>query len=144
MGQAEHIAGLKQEKAKEKYRERKARQAANSRPEWKGFVACELTTADRDLLEQGAMSYEDAWEGLVDIIPEGYKLSFSWDDKNDTFTASLTGGAGTGDNAGWCLTGRGSSLDGAIISLAYKHFTKLQRAWNAAAGSVGHPALRFG
>lgn len=144
VGMMEALNDEKREKAAQKRRERKARQAGNARPEWKGFVSCELTVEDKKALREGAMSYEDAWEGLLDIIPEGYKLSISWDEKNDTFTASLTAGAGTGDNAGWCLTGRGASFDGAIISLGYKHFTKLRRDWSAGAAALGTAVVDFG
>lgn len=127
-----------------KRRERKARQAENVRPEWKGFVSCELTVEDKKALREGAMSYEDAWEGLLDIIPEGYKLSVSWDEKNDTFTASLTAGKGTAGNAGWCLTGRGATFDGAVVSLAYKHFSKLRRDWTAGVAAIGSAVIDFG
>ena len=134
----------RKDKAAQKRKERKERQASNKRPEWQGFVSCELTVEDKKALREGAMTYEDAWEGLLDIIPEGYKLSISWDEKNDTFTASLTAGAGTGGNAGWCLTGRGASFDGAIISLGYKHFTKLRRDWGAGVAALGASVVDFG
>ncbi len=144
MGLTERMHDEKKEKAQQKYRDRKAKQAGNVRPDWKGFVTCELTVEDKKSLREGAMPYEDAWEGLLDVIPEGYKLSISWDDKNETFTASLTAGAGTGDNAGWCLTGRGASFDGAVCSLAYKHFTKLARNWAAGGSAAGVAAVDFG
>ncbi len=144
MGLTERAFDEKKERTAEKRRERKTRQAGNSRPEWKGFVSCELNAADKAALEQGAMAYDDAWEGLLDIIPEGYKLSISYDDKTDCFIASLTAGAGTGANAGWCLTGRSSGFDGAVVSLAYKHFTKLSRDWTTGAGTAETRLVSFG
>lgn len=107
-----------------------ARQTAQNGSVWKGFVNVDLTDADREVLRTDQTPFEDYWEGILDRMCAGYKLSVSRDHKNDTWIASLTCNHPADANRGYTLTGRGGSWTNAVIALAYKDRVLLRGVWN--------------
>lgn len=100
---------------------------------WKGFVACELTEADKVRLKSWRTDNEERlWDRFFTAVDDGYKLSLSFDAHGNAYVASMTGKAtGTG-NDGMTLSGRGGTLHNAVASLIFKHEVLLERDWSGA------------
>lgn len=86
------------------------------------FVNVSLSQADKDAVEAWALENEPDFPIVIDDLLYGnYKLSLSWDDYNDCYTASLTCRSETDVNTGLILTGRSSTAFQALAVVLYKH-----------------------
>jgi len=104
----------------------------NAPKTWNGFVNCELTAEDKAHFKVWDVEFADAFELLIGRVTEGYRLSYSFNKKNDSFICSLTAGEGTGANEGYTLSAFGKSVDTALRVLAYKDAFMLEGNWENA------------
>lgn len=87
------------------------------------FVEIRLTQADKDAFKAWASSNaSDGIDLLAALVNSGYKLSVSWSDYNDCYTASLTGTEENGPNYQHVMTSRSDDLYEAIMIALYKHY----------------------
>lgn len=77
------------------------------------------------MIETDEFPIEYVWN----LVDEGFKVSFSYDELNDSYIASMTDKRPDSNSFGVILTGRGDSALNAWYSLAYKHFVKLNQDW---------------
>jgi len=99
-------------------------------PNWQGFISCELTTEDKTALrETETLWSDDAIKELEASLIQGYKVGMSFNQEQETFTVSLTDNDPNSEFGGYCLTGRGSSLENAFNALMYKHLVRLKDGW---------------
>ena len=98
---------------------------------WRGFVNVELAEQDKAVLRAQETPFEDYWDGVIDRMVNGYKLSVSRDHRNDTWIASLTCNHPADPNKGYTLSGRGGTWMNAVTALAYKDRILLQGNWTS-------------
>src|SRR5688572_11326457 len=107
---------------------------------WKGFVACELTDAQKAIVKAMRQDTERVWGRVIALVDDLYKLSLSVDAYNGMYIASLTCKDKQSRNNGMTLSGRGGSLIGAMAALIYKHDVVLEEDWtNVGMKSVSTP-----
>jgi hypothetical protein len=102
----------------------KARRTAASRVKngWQGFVELPLSRVDKERLAAlGDEDYPDVGTFLLEVLDDGYKVSFVKDERHSCVIATLTGKGDGCVNAGYSLSGRGPDLPGAILVLHFKH-----------------------
>lgn len=93
------------------------------------FIRYSPTVQDKAAVKTFIASGVDPMSALMDILENGYKLSLSFDAKNDCFIASLTCNATADTNFKSILTGRGADPTTAIYWLAYLHFHRFDGVW---------------
>ena len=94
------------------------------------FVNYTLTKAETGRLKKFAA---DEWQGgnwLEKVVEEGYKVTFSYDDRVKCHCCWLIpqGSSETG-NDGLILSGRGGTLVNAAIEAVFKHVRLFQGNW---------------
>lgn len=99
---------------------------------WNGFVACELTAEDKASFKVWDVDFGDAFDLMMGRVTEGYRLSLSFNKRNDSYIASLTGAEGAGGNEGYTLSAFGKDVATAIRVLAYKDSFILEGVWENA------------
>lgn len=106
----------------------KNEQAGDEQQKWE-FVPCELSEAEiADALGQ----FSDGgvlWDLAVSTMQEGYKLSITYEEKSDSFCASLTGKNCPKPNQGKTLTGWYDDPSSALAVVLYKANVKLGGVW---------------
>jgi hypothetical protein len=70
---------------------------------------------------------QDAWDELVKLADNGYRITISEGEKG--FKASATNVEGPMGSRGLCLSGYGSDAGRCLGSLLYKHLVKLSGDW---------------
>jgi len=93
------------------------------------FVPCELSDDERTYCKANLLSFEEAFTQIDDLVADGYKLSFSYDERSDCASAFLTATSKQRTNGGQALSARGPHTQAALTVLLYKHFTKLKEHW---------------
>lgn len=89
---------------------------------WIGFVDIVLTQEQKEELGQNyRMPDGRLLDFLVEVLEQGYKLSFSPDELHQCVIATLTGKSPDCVNVGYSLSARGPSLIGSIEAIAFKH-----------------------
>jgi len=106
--------------------------ANKGRVEWKGYVPCELSVAQREELRGQSVMPDELLLTLDKLIDDGYSVTMTWDLYNKCFQASMTSKFAEEEHAGWTLTGRGSGSLKALRQLFYKHFVILKENWGSA------------
>jgi hypothetical protein len=90
--------------------------------DWQGFVDIPLNEGElaavRDEHEHHAM---DLLGFLVACIDDGYKVSIAPHSRGASVIATLTGRDPECVNAGYSLSGFGPDVEGALLSVYYKH-----------------------
>lgn len=99
---------------------------------WNGFVSCELTAEDKASFKVWDVDFGDAFDLMMGRVTEGYRLSISFNKRNDSYIASLTGAEGVGANEGYTLSAFGKDVATAIRVLAYKDSFILEGVWENA------------
>jgi hypothetical protein len=87
------------------------------------FVNISLNSADKEALAAADIGADGIWDFIAEQVDNGYKLSFNQDRRSDGYLVTMSGVACRTENIGKILTGRGSSLENAVISLMYKWST---------------------
>lgn len=94
------------------------------------WVECDLGEDHKKHLKSLKVTAEKTMQGLDSLVVEGYKLSMSFETKNDCVGVYLTQPKPEGQEYTVCLSARGPSLDKALMVLLYKHFEMLQGDWS--------------
>jgi len=99
-------------------------------PNWQGFISCELTAEDKDALRALENSWSDNMSQEMEALGvQGYKLGMSYNESTQTFSVSITDNDPNSAMAGYCLVGRGRSVEHAFDALMYKHTVLLKDGW---------------
>lgn len=99
------------------------------RAEWVGFVDIKLTSEQDDAFDHWDLEDEDVLLLLGSTVAEGYKFTLAYNGSNDNFSASLTGGLATGENAGYTLSAFAETWYEAIKYLMFKHSVVCDGDW---------------
>lgn len=101
------------------------------------FVNCVLTQEQDKAFTSWYESKDRKANAAIDeSFADGYRVSVSWDDFNQTFIASLTYKGDKGDNKGKCLTARSDDWLESIAMVVYKHHVIFnQGAWSNVSGT---------
>lgn len=105
---------------------------------WRGFVNVELTAAQKKDAAKLLTDVARLWDNLFALIEDGYKLTVSYDFDHEAYNVSLTCRADDDPNKGLTLTGRGGSVEAALVSFSYKHVTILEKVWGEAGTQGTH------
>lgn len=97
------------------------------------FLTVSLSSEDKEWLATADCALEFPIQGLLDLVQEGYKVSFNYDGKNHTHIATLTDNSPESPTHKSILSGRGSSTLNAWFALMYRHNILLQKDWSSAA-----------
>jgi hypothetical protein len=93
------------------------------------FVNLELSKAQRADAKQKYGEPVLLDTALFDLFDDGTKVTVKYDDRNRCVVAFGFAPSG-GENDGYILTGRGSSVTRALMELAYKHHDLLGGQWS--------------
>lgn len=107
-------------------------------PEYQ-FINVSLSKADKVRLSALDSSEEFPVHRVLDLASEGYKFSIKEDTKGGGYLASLTDGREDSRCFKCILTGRGSTPFNSWVSLAYRHYTMLERDWSTELYDTGVP-----
>lgn len=129
------MSGVVNQRDEKKAKAAAARQAKKKiKVEWQGYVECYLNKDQKKELKELDESREYNLETLLsELTDSGYKVSFSKDQQQGTYTVTLYDQAPDSEFAGYALSGRGKSLWGGWTSICYKHFLILVDGWQRAA-----------
>lgn len=84
------------------------------------FVQLELTAQDKETAKKWDVKFEQTFDCLCRCSVDGYKLSVTYDRRNDCAIAALTSPKPEGGANSLCFTARGPDLLQAMRMLAYK------------------------
>lgn len=89
------------------------------------FVDVRISKADRAAFDKwAAETANDAIDLLASLANSGYKISVSWSDYNDCYTASFTGQEENGPNYHLVMTSRSDDMWEALMIGLYKHYVQ--------------------
>lgn len=108
-----------------------AKKTGTQQVTWRGFKDVRLTDAQRDAYENWDIHDGDVYELLASAVSQGFKFTCSYNNSNDTYTATLTGQAGVPDAAkGYSLSAFAPTWYDAVRTLAFKHDAVLEGDWS--------------
>lgn len=86
------------------------------------FVDIYLSDADKQALAAWSREDGDFYAMSEALVTRGYKVSASYDDRNECYCYSITAGktCDVPENSGLCMVSRGSSLWKAFLAACYK------------------------
>ena len=122
----------------------RADQRAGKKVSYKGesnFVNYTLDDSERQhlkALQYGVSEYDDI---LVKLLEEEYAVSISYDDYSSAFMCLLRPKFTDNVNAGYLLSGRGSTPLKAVRQVAYIHWSVFDRDWGAHYQAKGKPEI---
>lgn len=106
--------------------------------EFKGFVNLKLTDADKEHIRTALEEQNTIEETLSPLIEDGYKISLRYDASNKCYLAAASPTDNEHTNAGYTLSARGPSLEGAVAALYYKiNVIAEGGSWESAAVATG-------
>lgn len=103
--------------------------------EFKGFVNYVLNDADKGLYEKWDIDDHDLWLLVAGHNQCGYKLSVSFNQQNDSFSATYMCNDAASPNAGYCLSAFAPDWYNCLKILAFKHEVVLDGVWGGAAAA---------
>lgn len=92
--------------------------------EFKGFVDPVFEAGDKETISK---LYNDGWgyqNALLDFTQSGHKVSFSWDDRNNTHIVSVTCKDPGSSNFGYILSARHFDPDKALLVAHWYHYER--------------------
>lgn len=95
------------------------------------FVSCELNDDERQHVKTRLIGSVDMVDQIEGLVQEGYKFSFSFDERSQAIMVVGTG-QNTSANKGLALSARAPSVVGAWTVWCYKHYEKLKEHWGDA------------
>jgi len=98
------------------------------------FVNYELNKDDKDFLKLHELSWQEVDKLFVQLVKEGYKVSFSWDEYSGCMAVWLIGQSSSCPNHGFILSSRASTTLKALNGLFYRHLTVYNGLWRDRAG----------
>jgi len=78
-------------------------------PVFKGFINYTLTDEQRQLLKDMGVDHDRLWDTFEALSENGWVVKFSHDFYNHCEQATISCADGSNVNAGWYLSGRGST-----------------------------------
>ena len=93
------------------------------------FVNWSLSVEEKAACKAWINTWEDLDDGLSLLIQEGYKATFSWDAYRSCFTASLIPTSDAKSNAGYILSGKGSTPLKAVKQALFVHYKIMDGEW---------------
>jgi hypothetical protein len=95
----------------------------------RGYVSSDLTRGEQQEFAQwrAEEAGEKGWHDLCSFVDDGYRVTMAEDAHG--FKAAATNVSGPSGGRGLCLSGYASTAEGALLSLMYKHYVKLEREW---------------
>lgn len=101
----------------------------NTADDWKGFVNYHLPND----VKKDAGKYRDSWDMLGNVLPSlvnaRYKVSLSYNPKDDAVIASCTCKDPASTNYQRTLTAFGPDLQESLLRLCYIHFVVFDELW---------------
>lgn len=93
------------------------------------FVDYSLTPRELAAMKQWAKERTDVSDMMHKVIETGYKLTFSWDERNQCHCCWMIPAVPQNDNFGLILSGRGRNPVNALCQCLWCHFVKFKAAW---------------
>jgi len=90
------------------------------------FVNYSVTDTDRKFLKSQVWSLDDFDSAVLKIVEAGYKVSMQYDTRNSCYACFIIAQDSESENAGYILTGRGSSPSKAVKQAIYIGFHILE------------------
>lgn len=99
--------------------------------QWRGFKDVRLTDAQRDAYEHWDIHDSDVYLLAASAVSSGFKFTCSYNNSNDTYTATLTGQDGAPAAAqGYSLSAFAPGWYDAVRTLMFKHDAVLEGDWS--------------
>ena len=87
------------------------------------FLEMRVLQSDKDKFSKWSQDKtNDSVDLLASLTNSGYKVSLSWSDYHDCYTASLTCTDKENHNYGWIVTSKSDDLWDAVMLMLYKHY----------------------
>jgi hypothetical protein len=90
------------------------------------FVNYSITDDDRKFLKSQQWALDDFDSAVLKIVEAGYKVSMQYDTRNSCYACFIIAQDSEHENAGYILTGRGSSPSKAVKQAIYVGFHILE------------------
>lgn len=94
------------------------------------FISYPLTKEQKDEIKAAAWDLADFDNAVIHLTEQDYKVTYSWDDYSSSYACFITPKGDTHANAGYILTGRGSSPHKAVKQAYYVHSTIFLGDWS--------------
>lgn len=101
------------------------------------FIRLELTDAQKTEARQWVSGHSELLTLADEVIENGYKFTVKYDDYNNCVAVFLQPADGEHENAGYILTGRGSTVASSLREVLYKHFVALSGDWSTSSDGPG-------
>lgn len=100
-----------------------------SNDNWQGFANIRLESQHKKAIKALAeqMTDADRWAYVLEMLDEGYQITFAPDNANDAVIVTLTGKYDGNRNCGWAMSQRHSDPDVALAASLFAHQEIAQR-----------------
>ena len=105
------------------------------------FINWSLTDEQKASCKAWCNSLEDMDALETQLIQSNYKITVSWDDFRSCYTASLLPQGDAHENAGYILTGKGSTPSKARKQALFVHFHVMDGQWASYSKGTGQEEL---
>jgi len=105
------------------------------------FIQYELDKAQQAECKASAITADELFDQILACISDGYKFSVRWDSYGECYGAYMQADSPENPNAGFILTGRGSSPLKAVKQVLYKHRVCLDGSWGEYAERKGRDVI---
>lgn len=94
------------------------------------FIEYALSPNDKEILRTEYSESDFGYDLVEDLVSQGYKFSLTYSDSVKSFICTVTDRREDSQFHNVSLSGRGSTIANARISLLYRHFVVAQTDWN--------------
>ena len=94
------------------------------------FISFPLSDEQKSTIKHTEFLQEDFDNALIHLCEENYKITFSYDDYSSAYAVFITPKGDKHKNAGFILTGRGSSPTKALKQAYYVHTVLFDGDWS--------------
>jgi len=99
---------------------------------WNGIASVAVSPDEFAAFQKWQDDVDGLLRGIDDLIENDYKLSVSYNNRNETFTASLSCYDSSSENYKYTLLSSAPSVEGAVAFTLWKHYELTNEVWNAA------------
>lgn len=114
-----------------------AKKSASKNGDWKGYANIPFNAEARGEYERGAPVASDVYRWLEEAIATGYRVTLSYDSRNDALQCSMTCQNERDPNYGYTLTSRGPTWFDALSVCLFKHNVLAEREWPLSEKTTG-------